>query len=256
MTMGFLFWLFFLLAEVQMGIDYKLLDVLILVGGKGSRLRGIVSDRPKPMAEVAGRPFVEWLLLALRAQGVRRVVFCTGYMAEVIAAHFRDGEQWGMELLYSRDPVPLGTAGAVRYALRQVRSKDRFLVLNGDSYCRVDINRLEETHLAHGARASLWLVPVEDCRRYGLVEVGQDGAVLAFREKPSEKRAGLVNAGVYLLTRDVIESLPEGQPASIETDLFPRLIGHGLYAVVGAGPFLDIGTPESYTIAGQFFGPE
>jgi NDP-sugar pyrophosphorylase family protein len=230
-------------------------DAIILVGGKGTRLRSIVSDRPKPMAEVAGRPFVEWLLLALRAQGVRRVIFCTGYMGEVLEAHFRDGRQWGMELLHSRDPAPLGTAGAVRHALGRVCS-DRFLVLNGDSYCPIDINRLEEAHLARGARASLWLVSVEDCRRYGLVEIGDDGAVLAFHEKPSEKRAGLINAGVYLLERDVAESIPQGQPASLETDFFPGLIGHRLYAVVGEGPFLDIGTPESYTIARQFFAPD
>jgi D-glycero-alpha-D-manno-heptose 1-phosphate guanylyltransferase len=128
-------------------------EAAILVGGKGTRLQRVVKDRPKPMAEVAGRPFVEWLLL-LRAQDVRRVVFCTGYMAEVIEAHFGDGRQWKMEFAYSRDPVLLGTAGAVRCALTQLHS-DRFLVLNGDSYCHVDTNCLEAGHVASGACGAL-----------------------------------------------------------------------------------------------------
>ena len=238
-----------------MGADYKPLDAMILVGGKGTRLQSVINDRPKPMAEVVGRPFVEWLLLALRAQGVRHVIFCTGYMSEIVEAHFRDGRQWDMEVVYSRDPIPLGTAGAVRYALNQVRS-DRFLVLNGDSYCRVDVSRLEEVHSTRDARATLWLVEVNDCRRYGSVVVGGDGDVQAFREKSSEKRAGLINAGIYLLEREVVETIPEGRAVSIETELFPRLIGHGLYAVVGEDPFLDIGVPEAYAMAEQFFASE
>ena len=235
-----------------MSNERKPLEAMILVGGKGTRLQNMVSDRPKPLAEVAGRPFVEWLVIALQAQGVRRLIFCTGYMSEVIEAHFGDGRQWGMEILYSRDPIPLGTAGAIRYALGQVRS-DRFLVRNGDSYCRVNVSSLEEAHVARGACASLWLVPVDDCRRYGWVEIGEDGAVQAFHEKPSEKHDGLISAGVYLLEREVVESIPEGLSISIETDFFPRLIGNGLYAVVGKGPFLDIGIPEAYIAAQKFF---
>ncbi len=235
-----------------MRAHYKPLDAMILVGGRGTRLQGAVSDRPKPMAEVADRPFVEWLLLALRAQGVRRVIFCTGYMSEIVEAHFRDGRQWDMEVVYSRDPMPLGTAGAIRYALSQVHS-DCFLVMNGDSYARVDISRLQEAHTACAACASLWLVSVNDCRRYGSVEIGEDGAVQAFREKLPEKRAGLINAGIYLLERKVAESIPEGRDVSIESEIFPHFIGHGLYAVVGKGPFLDIGTPEAYKLAEHFF---
>ena len=238
-----------------MRTGHKPLDALILVGGKGARLQSVVSDRPKPLAEVAGRPFVEWLLLALRAQGVRRVIFCTGYMSEMVEAHFRDGRQWDMEVVYSRDPIPLGTAGAVRYALSQVRS-DRFLVMNGDSYCRVDVSRLEEVHTTRGACATLWLVRVDNCRRYGSVVIGEDGAVQAFREKSPEKCTGLINAGIYLLEREAAETIPEGRAVSLETEFFPRLIGHGLYAVVGEGPFLDIGTPEAYNKAPQFFASE
>ena len=234
---------------------YKSLDALILVGGKGARLQSIVSDRPKPMAEVASRPFVEWLLLALRAQGVRRVIFCTGYMSEMVEAHFRAGRQWDMEVVYSRDPVPLGTAGAVRHALNQVRS-NRFLVMNGDSYCRVDISCLEEVHTTHRACATLWLVRANDCRRYGSVVIGKDGVVQAFREKTAEECAGLINAGIYLLERKAAKTIPEGRSVSLEAEFFPQLIGHGLYAVVGEGPFLDIGTPKAYNMASRLFASE
>jgi len=238
--------------EFNEGTSYKPLEAMILVGGKGSRLEGLVNDRPKPMAEVAGRPFVEWLVTALKDQGVRRLIFCTGYMSEVIEAHFHDGRQWGMEILYSRDPIPLGTAGAIRYALGLIRS-DRFLVMNGDSYCHVDIRRLEEVHVAHAAYASLWLVSVDDCSRYGSVTIGEGGVVHAFNEKLPEKQGGLISAGVYLFERQIVESIPEGRAVSLETDFFPWLIGNGLYAVVGEGPFLDIGTPEAYIAAQKCF---
>lgn len=235
-----------------MRTDYELLEAVILVGGKGTRLRSVAGDCPKPMAEVAGRPFVEWLLLALRAQRIRRVIFSTGYLSEMIEAYFRNGRQWDMEVVYSRDPVPLGTAGTVRYALSQVHS-DRFLVLNGDSYCRVDVGRLEEVHTARDACATLWLVWVNDCRRFGSVVIDENGVVQAFSEKSLDKRDGFINAGIYLMERQVVETIPEGRPVSMETEVFPLLIGHGLYTVVGEGPFLDIGTPEGYVAAEQFF---
>ena len=226
-------------------------EAVILVGGKGCRLQSVVNDRPKPMAEVAGRPFVEWLLLALRAQGVQRAILCTGHMGEMVEAYFGDGRHLDMEIVYSRDPTPLGTAGALRHALGQICS-ECFLALNGDSYCRVDVERLLKAHRAHEARATLWLVRVDDCSRYGSVEIGRDGTVYAFREKSQERRSGLINTGVYLLERKLVKTIPEGRAVSIETEFFPSLIGHGLYAVVGDGPFLDIGTPEAYATAEQF----
>lgn len=228
------------------------LDAVILVGGKGTRLQSVVSDRPKPMAEVAGRPFAEWLILALKAQGLRRMVLCTGYMHEAIEAYFRDGKQWDVEIVYSRDLSPLGTGGALRQALYQVRA-DRFLAMNGDSFCRVDVHALVTAHVARRACASLWLVPAEDCTRAGLVEIDEQGAVRAFHEKPQENHHGLISAGIYLLERKVAETIPLGKPVSLETDFFPHLIGHGLYAVIGRGPFLDIGTPNAYGEAGKLF---
>ncbi len=228
------------------------MEMIVLAGGKGTRLQRVVSDRPKPLAEVAGRPFVEWLLLALRVQGVERVVLATGYMGEMVEASFGDGARLDMEVVYARETVPLGTGGAARHALGHVTT-DHALVLNGDSFCPFDIGRLLEAHERAGAAATLWLVPMDDCRRYGAVDVADDGRVLSFQEKSPDLGAGLINAGVYLFDRRALEAIPADRPVSLENDTFPSLIGRGLYATVGEGPFLDIGTPESYASAERFF---
>jgi NDP-sugar pyrophosphorylase family protein len=224
---------------------------IILAGGKGSRLREVVSDRPKPMAEVAGRPFLEWLLLALRAQGLRRVVLATGYQAEMIEEYFGDGARWGLDVQYAREHAPLGTGGAARGALGSA-SGGRLLVLNGDSFCPFDLGQLAQAHTRARACATLWLVAVDDCSRYGTVDVSADRQVVAFREKSSAGGAGLISAGVYLFERSTLEEIAPDRPVSLETEVFPSLIGRGLYAVVGRGPFLDIGTPESYALAERF----
>src|SRR5438067_1322277 len=228
------------------------ITAIILAGGKGTRLQSVVSDRPKALAEVAGRPFVEWLLLFLRAQGVRCAILATGYKGEMVEAHVGDGAPWSLDVRYARETVPLGTGGAARNAL-QVGASDPVLVLNGDSFGPFDVARLADAHRRAGARATLWLISMDDCRRYGAVDVAGDGRVVAFQEKSPAPRAGLVSAGVYLLQRSILEDIPTDRAVSLETEVFPALIGRGLYAIVGAGPFLDIGTPASYSRAEAFF---
>jgi phosphoheptose isomerase len=220
------------------------LEAVILAGGKGTRLAEVVSDRPKPMAEVAGRPFLDWLLLSLRQQGVRRLVLSTGHLADRLERHCGDGSQWDLEIVYSREEEPLGTAGAIRQALRYLAG-DRFFVLNGDSFCPASLFSLFAQHARRDARATMWLAEMADCARYGQVEL--DGsAVTAFREKEAGAGPGLVNAGVYLFERDIFEPLPAGRPISLEREVLPELVRKGLYGVRGAEPVLDIGTPESY----------
>lgn len=230
-------------------------EAVILVGGQGTRLKSVVNDRPKSMAEVCGRPFVEWLVLALRQQGVTRLIFCAGHLGQVIEAHFGDGKRFGTEIICARELMPLGTAGALRYALDLIRS-DRLVVLNGDSYCRVDLRQLLQIHQDRGALATLWLVPAEDSGRYGSVDIDSQGRVCGFREKTAAARPGLINAGVYLLERSVVGKIPRGRAVSLETEVFPGLVGSGLYAVVGKGPFVDIGTPQSYETASRMLQDE
>jgi phosphoheptose isomerase len=221
------------------------LEAVILAGGKGTRLRDVVADRPKPMAEVAGRPFLEWLLLSLRKQGVRRLVLSTGHLAEAIETYCGDGSRWDLEISYSREESPLGTAGAIRQALPQLEG-DRFFVLNGDSFCPANLFQMFADHARHRARATMWLAQVKDCARYGRVELDAAAAITAFREKSAGEGPGLVNAGVYLFERDVFEPLPAGKSVSLEREVLPELVTKGLFGVRGQQPLLDIGTPDSY----------
>jgi D-glycero-alpha-D-manno-heptose 1-phosphate guanylyltransferase len=220
---------------------------VILAGGLGTRLREVVADRPKVLAEVNGRPFLACLLDRLADGGIGRVVLCTGYMAEMISDAFGNGYR-GMDLLYSREEEPLGTGGALRLALPQITS-DPVLVMNGDSFCDADLGLFARQHHESGARASLVLAKVADVARYGVVDSDPSGAISSFQEKGSRTGAGMINAGIYLLASSVIAAIPEQQMISLEREVFPPLIGHGLYGFLHKSRFIDIGIPSDYQAA-------
>ncbi|MGC8863046.1 MAG: nucleotidyltransferase family protein [Armatimonadota bacterium] len=221
----------------------------ILAGGKGTRLRPVVPDRPKVLAEINGRPFVFYLLEYLAGYGIRRVILCTGFMSEQVR-HTVGREFAGIKVSYSRETEPLDTAGALRLALRRIDS-DPVLVLNGDSLFTADLEEFYCRHTTSGATGSLLLVEMTDCRRYGTVRTDDSGRVISFEEKSDRPGSGYVSAGVYILSRQIVESIPPGKPVSIEREVFPAWVGRGLYGFVGNGSFIDIGTPESYTLAGS-----
>jgi NDP-sugar pyrophosphorylase family protein len=230
-----------------------LLTAAILCGGLGTRLRSVVADRPKALAPVRGRPFVTYLLDRLAEASVGEVVLLTGYRADQVQDAL-GATYAGMSLIYSEERTPLGTAGAVRWALPCFSGRT-VLLLNGDSYCDVDLAAFAALHRRHGARASLVLARVEDASRFGLVRAGPDGRVRRFEEKAAAAGRGWINAGVYLLDRALIEELPRARPASLERDMFPRWAAGGqLHGFRCRGRFLDIGTPESYAEAERFFG--
>jgi D-glycero-alpha-D-manno-heptose 1-phosphate guanylyltransferase len=228
-------------------------DVIILAGGLGTRLRSVLSDRPKAMAPVRGRPLLEWLLLALTAQGHRRVILATGHKADAIQAHFPPGLHFGIEVVHSREDEPLGTGGALRQAASLARTTN-LLVLNGDTICRFDVARLRAVHLRQRAAVTIWLAWSRSQTRFGFVDIDGRGRVLDFREKSGMPATGLVNTGVYMFERAATQSI--GHVASLETDVFPSLIGHGLYGVVGMHSFVDIGTPESLADAGRLLATQ
>lgn len=228
-------------------------EAVILAGGLGTRLRSVLPDRPKPLALVAGRPFLAWILDMVAAAGVRRAVICTGYLAQMVEDEL--GQRHGsLELSYSREETPRGTGGALLDALPQITSQT-ILMLNGDSLCLADLRQFAAEHRRRAAVASLLLTHVDDCSRYGRVELAADGRVLAFVEKGGEATPGWINAGIYLLQRDALAEWPShGEPISIERQIFPtwqsrgQLWGHAQ----GAAPFIDIGTPESFAAAESF----
>ena len=227
-------------------------EAVILAGGEGSRLKSVVSDRPKPMALVKGRPFMEWLLLGLRGQGVQRFVICTHYLNEIILEHFGDGSAWGVEIVYSHEPSPLGTGGAIAFAARQVKS-DQLLALNGDSFCEFNLSALMCFHQSQNARATIQLARVENCGRYGSVKVDANGRVEAFIEKSTAAAAGWINAGIYLIQSTAMKMVPENQNISMEYDVLPKWVGDGLCAIQQEGTFIDIGLPETYQQAETIF---
>lgn len=224
---------------------------IILAGGFGARLRTVVSDRPKVLAEVQGRPFLRYLLDQLSAAGVNDVVLCTGYLGDQVRAAF-GSSYGGLQLSYSHETSPLGTAGAVRKALPLMKS-DSALVMNGDSYCSSNLKEFYAYHYATKAQASLLLTWVADTSRYGRVQVDDDGFVLAFEEKSNHREPGWINAGIYLLNRRLIRAIQPNAAVSIERDVFPVWVGCGLRAYRSQGCFLDIGTPESYAAGERFF---
>ncbi len=232
------------------------IDAIVLAGGFGTRLRSLFADRPKVLVPINGVPFLRCYLDWLRGFGARRVILSLGYKADMVQAYL-EGENWpGLELETFVEATPLGTGGAVRAVLPWLRSQTA-LVTNGDSVARLNLCRFVEFHRRKNARLSMVLTRQSDVAQSGVVETAADDSVIAFAEKPQERRSGgYINAGLYLMEREAIAEIPEGRPISIERDVFPRFCGRGFYALKGEFPFIDIGTPESYGRAGEFFRQE
>jgi mannose-1-phosphate guanylyltransferase len=222
------------------------MQALILAGGEGTRLRPLTSTVPKPVVPLVGRPFIAFMLDWLRGHGVDDVIMSCGFLADGVRRVLGDGAAHGVRLRYVEEPRPLGTGGALKFAERLL--DERFLMLNGDVLTDLDVTAQLALHEARGARGTLALIGVEDPSAYGLVRTRPDGAVTGFVEKPAPDQIDThdISAGIYVLERSVLELLEPNRPASIERDVFPRLVGEGLYGYVGEGYWLDIGTPERY----------
>jgi NDP-sugar pyrophosphorylase family protein len=203
------------------------------------------------VAEVNGRPFLHFLFDQLVAAGIGHVVLCTGYLAGNV--HELIGENYkSIKFAYSVETEPLGTGGALRLALPYLTS-DPVLVMNGDSYCDVDLEQFAGEHIKSQAVGSLALATVNDIGRYGAVDITSNGLVTSFEEKGVRQGKGLINAGVYLLAKDIVAAIPTGRPISLERDVFPGLIGNGLCGFAYPGRFIDIGVPDDYRAAAEFF---
>jgi mannose-1-phosphate guanylyltransferase len=229
------------------------MQALILAGGEGTRLRPLTSSVPKPVVTLVDRPFIAYMLEWLASHGVDDVIMSCGFLASGVRDVLGEGEDYGMRIRYVEEPTPMGTGGALKYAEEFLQ--DRFLMLNGDVLTDIDLTAQIAQHQATGAVGTLALVPVEDPSNYGLVRIDSDNSVTEFIEKPGPDAAvdiNTISAGAYVLERSVLDLLEPGQPASIERDVFPKLVGNGLYAkVANAAYWMDIGTPERY-LQGSF----
>jgi len=224
-------------------------DALLLCGGAGLRLRSVIGNAPKGMAEVAGRPFLELLLRQLRRHGFERAILAVGYQKDLIQLHF-DERAFGLHLAYSVESCPLGTGGALRNAADLIESDD-VLIMNGDSYTDANLQALVVDH--HQANADLSVVVVaaegrDDC---GSVLLDASGKLAGFAEKQSPFHSPHVNAGIYLMSRQMLYEIPSGLEVSLERELLPRWLrqGRDIRGFICSGRCIDIGTPERYRSA-------
>jgi D-glycero-alpha-D-manno-heptose 1-phosphate guanylyltransferase len=221
------------------------MEGIVLAGGFGTRLRKVVPDLPKPMAPIAGRPFLEILLSTLARKGFTRIVLSLGFMADKIISHF--GESYaGMRLVYEVELQPLGTGGAIRAALARCES-DHVFIFNGDTYLDLEVNELES--LWQDRRHPIIVVrKVPDTARFGRMELS-DGRINVFLEK-GMSGAGLINAGCYVLPKEALNSFPSGQPFSLEREFFMKYLQQIRFdGFVTHGQFIDIGVPDDYLLA-------
>ncbi|WP_030694407.1 NDP-sugar synthase [Streptomyces globisporus] len=228
-------------------------EAILLVGGKGTRLRPLTVNTPKPMVPAAGVPFLTHQLARARAAGIEHIVLATSYLAEVFEPYFGDGSSLGLSLEYVTEEEPLGTGGAIRNVASRLHSgpDDPVLIFNGDILTGLDIQALVDTHSSSGADVSLHLTRVEDPRAFGLVPTDDTGRVTAFLEKPQtpeEIVTDQINAGAYVFKRSVIDSIPAGRPVSVERETFPELLSSGahLQGMVDSTYWLDLGTPQAF----------
>lgn len=221
------------------------MQAILLAGGLGTRLRVVVSDRPKPMALIGDKPFMEYVVRGLSVHGIKDIIFAVGYKGSMVEAHFGDGSGFDIHASYAYEEELLGTAGAIKNAGRFV-TEDSFFVLNADTFYQIDYSRLVSLKEREQLDMALVLREVGDVSRYG--EAVLDGPLLSrFNEKSSVQRAGTINGGVYLLKRELLSEIPEGK-VSLENDMIPRWMRQGrrLGGFVNDGYFIDIGVPEDY----------
>jgi D-glycero-alpha-D-manno-heptose 1-phosphate guanylyltransferase len=229
--------------------------VIVLCGGMGERLMSVVDDRPKVLADVGGKPFLSYVLDRLERDGATEILLSTGYAAEMVEDFVRGRAVSKVPIRCVAEPEPLGTAGAIHHVAGNADIDRAFFVLNGDTWFDGSLARLDAFHAERAAALSLALVEVADGSRYGQVVFdADDGRVRSFIEKSDGGGPGWINAGLYRLEPSVLDLVPSGQFCSLEREVFPQLVGHGLYAQsYEDASFLDIGTPDDFHRAHELF---
>jgi D-glycero-alpha-D-manno-heptose 1-phosphate guanylyltransferase len=228
-------------------MNFKDIDVIILCGGRGKRLPQITKDIPKPLAEIKGQPFLDIVITYLALFGFKRFILCTGYKSEVIENYYKYKILNNIDIVFSKENKPLGTAGAIKNAERFLQSRN-FLVINGDSFCKTDLLKFYSFHLRKKALGSMVLTKIESSGDVGEVVLGIKYKIKKFSEKCGNKdRQCYVNAGIYFFNKNIFLYLPSGnEKFSLEYDLFPKLANKEIYGYVVDSKLIDIGTPQGY----------
>ncbi len=233
-------------------IEPENLDAVILCGGLGKRLRSVIGDRPKPMAEIAGRPFLDILIGYAMTFGFRHFILCAGYKGSIIKEYYQRKKNSRVEIIVSQEKRELGTAGALKKAQRLIRSSP-FLVMNGDSLCRLDLLEFIRFYTEKKASFSMGLARSgsKSGNDYGNVSIDSSDRIISFCEKAETKRNDLINSGIYLLSIDIFSMIPSGKKLSLEREVFPKIVKDRFYGYVTEEELIDIGTPDRYLAAQQ-----
>ncbi|MEK6855124.1 MAG: sugar phosphate nucleotidyltransferase [Nanoarchaeota archaeon] len=219
------------------------MKAIILAGGFGTRLRPVVSDVPKPMASIAGKPFLEHQIRFLKENGIREIIIAVHHMANKIKSYFGNGQRWGVDITYSEEEIPLGTGGAIKKAERYIDNS--FLVLNGDTYSNLNLHEFIDFHKSKRSKASIAITKSSDGGNYGVISINE-GKIVDFMEKKGEGEA-LVNSGVYLFEPEIFSYIEPEKNVSLEREIFPKLLKEKLlWGYEHEGYFIDIGRPETY----------
>jgi len=217
------------------------IDIFILCGGFGTRLQGVVKDRPKPMIPINGKPFLEIIIDHFASFGFKRFILCAHYKLDVIRANFTNYRDLDIEI--SEESRPLGTAGAIKNAESFIKSGS-VMVVNGDSFCPIDPNSLISCHKQKGGIATVVITETDGRNDAGYVKLGEDDKIVSFSEKKDDGCKKYINAGIYLFDRKFFDQIDANNKVSLENDIFPKLTGNGLYGQVVGHKMYDIGTPE------------
>ena len=224
---------------------------VILAGGLGTRLRKVVPDCPKVLAEINGKPFLCHILDQLANAGINQVIISTGYLARMVEEAIGTSYK-GLLVNYSREEAPLGTAGALKLA-GQDTDTEYCLVMNGDSYTEFEPISLFMSHNQYNADITLLVKMASDTSRFGTIQMNDQNEIVRFVEKENSSTAGLINAGIYIMKTSVLQKIPDKTPCSLEYDFFPLMLSNNIYGYETDGNFIDIGTPGSYAKAEKFF---
>ena len=228
------------------------IDVAILCGGFGKRLQRVVKDIPKPMAKIKHRPFLSILIDFIASYGFKRFILCTGYKADIIERYYSQRYN-NLIIEFSREEKPLGTGGAIKNAKNYIKSSP-FLVANGDSFCKINLKEFVDFHFKKVALISMAVTNTDICDDYGVITINGLQRIVEFNEKAKGYKNHLINAGFYLLQREVFSLMPKKNNFSIENDFFPKVFKKDLYAFETQESLMDIGTPERYKKAKHLLG--
>ena len=222
----------------------KIMQALILAGGKGKRMKPLTNKIPKVLLPVTDRPFLFWLINFLKKQGIKEFILATGYKGKMIEDYFGNGGKFGLKIIYSKEKKSLDTGGAVKNARKLIKGKE-ILIINGDSLVKINVKKMLKFHRSKKLPITMAVCKISNTQRYGKVIIDKKNTVAVFKEKNKNTKKGIINAGFYIFQKEIIESFPKKTKISLEREIFPKFVGRiGVFRINDY--FIDMGTPEDY----------